>query len=444
MKKIAVFLIIKLSKIISTTGLFLNLPVLVAISWYITLRPYKYIKYKKNYKRVLVLGKSFGIEDFYAAFDSVPSKIKFYYLSRAYIKDVYENFLGHHNLEENSYELNNTKEIILNKKKCELFFKEIIYYLNKIHSFQGIISFNFKYHREIEFQKSITNSGLKFLSCHKESLLTNTDIEIYKKILTSGIGKYSGNIITVYNKLFQKLLLDKSIIDKKNIVVTGMPRADSLYKIKNNKLKKNYILILLFDQDKGFQNLNELKIQSKNKLKGKNWSKLSNDTLNVVLKIASKYKNYNFVFKSKVNNFPGTIKQINLIKKNMLPNCKIITSGSGIELIKNSSAVIGFNTTGIIESAIINKPTIVPLINLNFNLLKNSILKLDPSIHYYPKTKKNLQNLIEKVIFDKLPIKRYKPKKNDYVDYYIGNIDGKSGRKLRNVIYGLFLNKIKI
>ena len=97
------------------------------------------------------------------------------------------------------------------------------------------------------------------MSCHKESLLTNTDIEIYKKILTSGIGKYNDNIITVYNKLFQKLLLDKSIIDKKNIVVTGMPRADSLYKIKNNKLKKNYILILLFDQDKGFQNLNELK-----------------------------------------------------------------------------------------------------------------------------------------------------------------------------------------
>lgn len=222
-----------------------------------------------------------------------------------------------------------------------------------------------------------------------------------------------------------------------------MPRADKLFKIKNNELKKNYILILLFDQDKGFQNLNELKIKSKNKLKGKNWSKLSLDTLKVVLKIANKYKNYNFVFKSKVDNFPGTNKQINLIEKNINSNCKIITSGSGIDLIKNSSAVIGFNTTGIIESTIINKPTIVPLINLNFKLLKNSILKLDPTIHYYPKTKKKLNDLIEKVISDKLPPKKYKPKKNDYVDYYIGNIDGKSGQKLRKVIYGLFLDKKK-
>lgn len=168
MKKIVIFLILGLSNTISKIGLALNMPALVAASWFVTLRPYKYIKYQKNCKNVLVLGKSFGIEDFYAAFDNTSSKIKFYYLSRTYIKDVYKYFLGQHNLEENSYELNNTKKIILDKKKCELFFKRVVFYLNKLRCFQGIISFNFKYHREIEFQKSVVKSGFKFLSCHKE------------------------------------------------------------------------------------------------------------------------------------------------------------------------------------------------------------------------------------------------------------------------------------
>ena len=54
----------------------------------------------------------------------------------------------------------------------------------------------------------------------------------------------------------------------------------------------------------------------------------------------------------------------------MPDNCKLISSGSGIDLIKKASAVLGFNTTGIIESSILNKTTIVPLLNIDLKSSK--------------------------------------------------------------------------
>ena len=100
--------------------------------------------------------------------------------------------------------------------------------------------------------KAVISNGLKFLACHKESLLTETDIIAYQKILEKGIGKYNGSFITVYNQLLYKLIIKSSITNKKNIEVIGMPRLDQLYKADKKKLKQNYILILLIDTDKGW------------------------------------------------------------------------------------------------------------------------------------------------------------------------------------------------
>ena len=126
----------------------------------------------------------------------------------------YEYFLGKYSLGENNYYNNRRIKIENDKIKCQKFFERILSYLKIIFKIEGFISFNFRYHREIEFQKATIAKSLKFLACHKESLLTKSDLDSYKKILGKGIGKYQGSKITVYNELFKNLLIDYSIVKK--------------------------------------------------------------------------------------------------------------------------------------------------------------------------------------------------------------------------------------
>ena len=71
---------------------------------------------------------------------------------------------------------------------------------------------------------------------------------------------------------------------------------------------------------------------------------------------------------------------------------------------------------------------------------KDNILKMDYKIHYYPKNNYQFQKILIKTINKEINRKKYKVKKNDLIDYYLGNIDGNSGKNLFRVINNLFLN----
>ena len=75
-RKKLVTVVIYLLNITSKFGIICNLPIVVSIIWYILLRPYK-LSIKKT-TNVIVLEKSFGIEDFISAFESETSYIKFF------------------------------------------------------------------------------------------------------------------------------------------------------------------------------------------------------------------------------------------------------------------------------------------------------------------------------------------------------------------------------
>ena len=73
-------------------------------------------------------------------------------------------FLGKYSLGENNYYNNRRIKIENDKIKCQKFFERILSYLKIIFKIEGFISFNFRYHREIEFQKATIAKSLKFLA----------------------------------------------------------------------------------------------------------------------------------------------------------------------------------------------------------------------------------------------------------------------------------------
>jgi FkbM family methyltransferase len=68
---------------------------------------------------------------------------------------------------------------------------------------------------------------------------------------------------------------------------------------------------------------------------------------------------------------------LDIIKKSKLENCKIKYGGFSAKLIKNAKFVIGFNTTGIIESLIAQKKVLVPYFNLDSDDFKKKFILND-------------------------------------------------------------------
>ena len=68
-------------KYLINLAIFFDLPLIVALLWISTLRRYNKINVKKKFVRVLILEKSFGIEDIYAAYEKKISNIKDHYFN---------------------------------------------------------------------------------------------------------------------------------------------------------------------------------------------------------------------------------------------------------------------------------------------------------------------------------------------------------------------------
>ena len=106
-------------------------------------------------------------------------------------------------------------------------------------------------------------------------------------------------------------------------------------------------------------------------------------------------------------------------------------------MIKDAKAVIGFQSSGLIEALILKKPVIIPYFDLNTNQkFKECTLRLD-NIAYYAYNRESMLQYLNKVCNNSISFSKNQIEKiDDIVKHYIGNNDGKSSDKLLD-----FLNK---
>ena len=111
----------------------------------------------------------------------------------------------------------------------------------------------------------------------------------------------------------------------------------------------------------------------------------------------------------------------------------IYKEGSGEQLLKDATVVIGFNSTIVFEAIASNRNLIIPNFNKENILRKNLIHEIKNRI---------IWSIQKKQFNEKLNIylnSKYKNKKLSTADkqtlkYYVGNIDGKSGKKVQKFL----------
>ena len=335
--------------------------------------------------------------------------------------DMLKSFFGSKKFDYNYETLKKQKKTKYNKYLK--FIEALVTYLNEKHNIIGFINFNHVYscHREIisTAQTKKIPFVVVFKECFKNDNLWLDMTHIYKHLLTnSKVSK-----ILVHNSDSKKALLDSGIVDKNKISVVGQARSDKLFLEKNIKKPiRKKILFFAISPNAGLPNINlELlpnrSVDEKNRKLFIELRKNHNDKiLKSLINYVSKNSEFDLVVKGKqkfwfdFKNF----KNKNIFFEAGQPN---------FDLLLSSSVAVGFNTTGLIEAVVANIPAI------SVELKEDKKYKHDYlNVIHQVDNIEFLWKKLDQILYDK--IVQENKNKNYVIDKYLGNSDGKAGKRL--------------
>ncbi len=419
---------------LSTFGCIINFPILSALSIVFTLSKLKFIK-KENNKdnsKIIVFYRSGGFQDLREAFRNQSSKHDFYILDRIHLKNIYKFFfLRKYNNNLNLY-LQNKSIIILDKDYFQYTYKVINwlkFFLNKI----SFLSFSLFYWDDVVFRENAKKMGINNYLLYKECFRSPIEQCIY---FENRFYKYLNSFksIGVYNLDTKKYLLNNSNIKSNVIKNIGCCRSTPLYKKYKNKStneKIKNILLFYIEDFKGIPKVaknRDINSKVKTKInKDLNWRNISKDVSIIIIKLAKKFPNINFIIKCKVGQkIPKNLEyQFKKIK-----NIDLIKHGLGHELIEKSQIILGLNSAATIETLLAKKLLMVPFFGIERKIIKNYLYKYPKENIFlnYNKFEKSLNNNIIKGYITK---KNFNTNQKKTINKYLGDyINAK--KNLRN------------
>lgn len=283
-----------------------------------------------------------------------------------------------------------------------------------------------------EFIKVAKDNKIPCLVLDKEGTISPHHFETE----SSRIRKYAPFIsdqIFVWSKR-QKRYWEHAGAPENSIHVVGQVRSDLLFDKPSPKEKKYTHNVLFFTYEDTAYIPHEL-VE-----KGETWQELKNDTHELLLDFARKFPNVFFVVKAHPQQ--DDLKKIQ--KQMTRKNIKVIGgSATATELIINADIVISFQSTVVLESLLLKKPTIYTDWTNLVQATRNTILPFFdlPCVHT-SKSKENLQTVLNNFLnnnrkdfnFSTEEWKRAK----EFINIYIENADGNVSKRLNDLLLELF------
>ncbi len=374
----------------------------------------------KNIKKILVFPKSGGNEDLIEAFRNQNNdNFIFFSMPRIFLKKIYSFFFKDKNKYDYFTKISRP-ELLYKKKIYTEFLTKTFNSLNKFIQLDGFISFNIFYYAEKYFDEVCLNLNKKFIILHKESTFTPIEEKSAAKIYEKHNDKTSASKISVYSESQKRILIKSKIGKEKQIVVNGCPRSDYSFKLRNIKPKNNIIVFFLIEKKRG-----KRIVSKKSNL---DWDNLYNKTLKFLLEYAKTNPKIKLILKGKtgIHN--------NLLKANFLSkNCIFINGGTGEKFLKDAKVVIAFNSTIVFESIASNRNLIIPNFNRE-NITKKELLYKIDNEDYFANSKSHFFKKLNLHLNSKYKNRKLISKERKILEYYLGNADGNSGKRLRTFL----------
>lgn len=380
---------------------------------------------------VLCLGRSIFLNDI-EALANFGKRIKYIVIFKNYFRMIFDYFLTEsekNQLTEDNYHIRDFANDA--KRKYNLYLCQMIPALRRLIKFDAVLSGNFAYPEQQELEEVCTKQRIPFIILHKEGLIIpgfeKEWADLYK------VFKFKGAEVLFYNNKFKKLLLDSHFqgISEDNVKVVGMPRFDlyfSLPKEEKKNINKQIVFFSLYPEDKilglFIENDNNKIQKIKNRL---------DDFHKWVMNFASKHRDIKVIIKTKFaeHYFQYVSKIFTDNFKEDISNLVITNIGEPFDLIRNSMAVISFNSGTSLEALAIGKVLISPYFGDLISDKPWDYFEQYPELVNYAKTEADLEKYI--LNFD-MYLCRDTINKKKLFEELLGNSDGRSSTRAENAI----------
>lgn len=334
------------------------------------------------------------------------------------------------------------------KRNYRRFLAEMWVHFRKIVPTDAVVSANFGYFAQREFGAALKELGTPFVVLHKENVKSPDRVKYWDPIYRTR-GAFEGNKILVYNDTERSLQIRTGVAEPDQIVVTGMPRLDRIHEWRENhadaKKAPSPPTVLLFsfwrkEKLTATERITADRIRvddADDEWSGLSWNTLCEQTHHAVVEVARRRPDARVIIKTKA--FSRRVEDILGILKDggadLPANVKVVSGGDPFPLIKDSSVVVGFNTTALLEALAAGKPVIVP------NFAEATDERMRPlvidigSAAARPQSQQELIEMICNCLDAPMPSSSdIPPDVGQALRYWVGNDDGAAGKRVRQAV----------
>lgn len=279
-------------------------------------------------------------------------------------------------IDEQNY-ANLSPEEEASKHTYRAFLERMLSHLLRFCRIDIIISGNFAYFAEREMHAAAEALGLPFVILHKENLKSPARSAYFENLYRSRRGPFSGRRIIVYNSTERNIQIAAGIVPAERISVCGMPRLDRIHAWRRAAAEARLpdrpcILFFTFGTKTGLPGLRrKMEVPGlQRKAYGKftepldpgldslSWEQTARLTMQAVARFADANPHVRVIMKSK----RGYVQreEFRAAAGHMPPNVEWIDGGDPLPLLKDAWAVVGMNSSAVLEALAMGKIVLTP------------------------------------------------------------------------------------
>ena len=313
---------------------------------------------------------------------------------------------------------------------------------------RAFLSGNYGYYAEQELFRAAADSKINAIALHKECLKTKGRFDLFKYVYSVRRAQFGGNLIIVYNSKESELQKLSGVINetRTKIEIAGASRIDLSHKLRNEEFIPESHKVLIFGfglqtglpkiPRKSFGGIEQHNEYLDRKHRFLSWKNLIQNFCKSIYESALENPDTDFLIKLKPH-YRESYTIINFFKnKSLLKNFKITQKGDSIKLLKESTIVLGFNSTSIFEGLARGSKVIVPHFDeCNNEEYKPYIIDFSDTDICLANSPNNLRNLIKDALSEKPNFKKnLSEESKKLLDEWVGNSDGKSSERLTKIL----------
>jgi hypothetical protein len=324
------------------------------------------------------------------------------------------------------------------KIEYRAFLSKVWPYYDWLIKTDAVMSANFGYCFQREMSDALEQLGTPFLVIQKENLnaVTQQRREIFYNLYKNGRGRFCGRKIIVYNEMERDLEVASGIAEPSRIVVAGMPRLDRFHRWRMERAGKlassdcPTVLFFSFSRSDKIPHPRVSKIT-------KDWGEFCTKVHLTIAELARSRPDIHFIAKTKGlgRQDDELLKALSMVFDKPPANLEIVSGGDAFPLMTRSRAIVGFNTSGLLEGIALGIPVVTPRFDEALDpILAQFVLDLAGAASY-ANSPSDLRNLICQHASTPLIVPtKLTADVTEVLDRYVGNSDGLAGSRALNVI----------